>query len=54
MSSGEKKISDILTNNNINFISQYKILDFSDKMRFDFGIFNSQGALLRLIEFDGE
>lgn len=54
MSSGEKKILDILTENNINFVPQYKIIEFSDKMRFDFGIFNSQGNLIRLIEFDGE
>lgn len=54
MSSGEKKIFDILVENNINFTSQYKIIEFSDKMRFDFGIFNSEGVLIRLIEFDGE
>ena len=52
-SSGELKISEILSNNNINYIAQYKIEDFSKFASFDFAIFDNNNNLIKLIEFDG-
>ena len=52
-SSGELKIKNILEENNINYKTQYKILDFSLYSSFDFAIFNKDNELIKLIEFDG-
>lgn len=54
MSHGEKKIKDLLEQNNINFIQEYPIADLwftknNNKARFDFYIENKY-----VIEFDGE
>ena len=53
ISSGELKIENILKENSIEYQTQYKILDFSLYASFDFAIFNEQGSLVKLIEFDG-
>ena len=57
-SKGEEEIAQILKDNNIQFIIQYKFKDFVSNYnnipyRFDFAIFENQ-HLLYLIEFDGE
>ena len=57
-SKGEEEIAQILKNNDIQFITQYKFSDFISEYnnipyRFDFAIFENQ-KLLYLIEFDGE
>ena len=52
-SSGEIKLTQILTEANIEFQSQYRIQEFNICAPFDFAIFN-KGELLGLIEFDGE
>ena len=53
---GEKEIIKILTDNNINFITQYSFSDLlgpkGGKLRFDFAIFYND-KLYELIEFDG-
>lgn len=49
---GEKNILSILTDNNIDYISQYTFTDLP-KSRFDFAILNNQ-TIIRLIEYDGE
>lgn len=53
-SSGEIKIESLLRENNINFKTQYRIDDFSIYSPFDFAIFNDDGELIKLIEYDGE
>lgn len=54
---GEQKITKILQENNINFKREFTFPDlFGDrggKLRFDFGILNSNNDLLYLIEYDG-
>ena len=52
---GERKINEILLNNNYEFIQQYRFKnsEISNK-RYDFAILNSDNSILRLIEFDGE
>lgn len=56
-SSGEKKIKEVLDQNNVKYYRQFTFGDcLSDKgypLRFDFAIFNEQG-LKFLLEFDGE
>lgn len=56
LSKGEEKIKKILTQNNINFISQYTFDDlisqYNRKYKFDFAIFNNS-QLQYLIEYDG-
>lgn len=57
-SKGEEEIAQILRDNDIQFITQYKFNDFISEYnnipyRFDFAIFENQ-KLLYLIEFDGE
>ena len=49
---GEFNIDKILSENNINFKSQYTENSLERK-RFDFAIFNKNNQLIRLIEFDG-
>lgn len=51
-SSGEIYIMDILDSNNIEYISQYRFLDFAKKS-YDFAIIENNDVI-RLIEFDGE
>lgn len=49
---GATKILTVLTDNNINFITEYSFLDLP-KSRFDFAIIENN-QIIRLIEFDGE
>lgn len=51
-SAGEIYIEDILNQNNIDYISQYKFLDLPKKY-YDFAIVKNNN-IIRLIEFDGE
>lgn len=53
-SKGELKIESILKQNNINYIAQYKIEDFSAYAAFDFAILDEAGNVVKLIEFDGK
>lgn len=50
---GEIEIEQILIDNNINYISQYRFPDFKNRI-YDFAIFNKENQLVQLIEFDGE
>lgn len=50
---GERKIEQILKENNITYIKEYIIKEIGNK-RFDFAIFSKNGELSRLIEYDGE
>lgn len=52
---GEEKIASILTQHNIIFKKEYSFNDlvYKDKLRFDFAIFNPDGTLSHLVEFDG-
>lgn len=52
---GEEIIGNILTENNISFQKEYTFNDliYKNKLRFDFAIFNSDGTLSHLVEFDG-
>lgn len=52
---GEEKILDILRKNNIFFKAQYSFKDliYKKPLKFDFAIFNSDGNLSHLIEYDG-
>ena len=50
---GEIEIYNLLEQNKINFIEQYRFQDFSKKS-YDFAITNEQSQIIRLIEFDGE
>ena len=54
-SHGEEIISKILTENNIIFEKEYSFDDliYKQKLRFDFAIFNNDGTLSHLIEYDG-
>lgn len=49
---GEFNIIQILNKNNINFIKEYCFPN--SRLRFDFALFNEDGTLFRLVEFDGE
>jgi very-short-patch-repair endonuclease len=53
-SSGELKIESILEENGIRYQAQYKIPEFSQFALFDFAIFNDDGSLKKLVEYDGE
>lgn len=52
---GEKNIEQVLKENNINFQKEFSFEDLKNnkKLRFDFAIFDKQGNLYELIEFDG-
>lgn len=54
-SHGEEIISKILTENNIIFEKEYSFdnLIYKQKLRFDFAIFNNDGTLSHLVEYDG-
>lgn len=51
-SKGEFKIMELLKENSISFISEYKFLDYKNR-RFDFAILDENNKVIRLIEFDG-
>lgn len=51
---GETRINEILTENNINYTTQYTVFINDAYYRFDYAIFDEQNNLLKLIEFDGE
>lgn len=51
---GEMKINKILTENKINYSTQYTVFINNAYYRFDYGIFDNNNQLIRLIEFDGE
>ena len=55
---GEEKISEILNLNQINYQKEFTFPDLigenGKRYRFDFAIFDSDGKLLNLIEFDGK
>lgn len=55
VSVGEAYINNILIKNNVNFQKEVKFEDLKDKsyLRFDFGIYNNNNELIKLIEFDG-
>lgn len=52
---GEYYINDILINNSINFVREYKFQDLKDKsyLRFDFALLNDNNEVIKLIEYDG-
>ena len=52
---GEETIANLLSKNNIIFEREYTFNDliYKNKLRFDFAIFNPDGTLSHLIEFDG-
>lgn len=51
---GEMRINKILTENQINYSTQYTVFINDAYYRFDYGIFNENNELIKLIEFDGE
>ena len=52
---GERKINELLLQNNILFIQEFKFLDSDiSKLRYDFAIVDNNYKPIRLIEFDGE
>lgn len=55
-SAGEELIANSLTDMNIKFISQYTFENCKNRyvLRFDFGVIDSDGQLLGLIEYDGQ
>lgn len=52
---GQAKIKEILLQNNIPFKTEIKFEDLKDKtyLRFDFGIYDANNNLIKLIEYDG-
>ena len=52
---GEENIEKLLQENNIAYAKEYSFKDLKNKgrLRFDFAIFNNDGQLSHLIEFDG-
>lgn len=57
-SRGEVKIYTILRNHNVNFQEEYSFIDLTsvhnNLLRFDFAVFDDQGELDFLIEFQGK
>lgn len=52
---GEQRINELLLQNNILFIQEYKFQDSDiSKLRYDFAILDNNYIPIRLIEFDGE
>lgn len=51
-SKGELKIASILSEWNIDFISEYKFPEYKNR-RYDFALLNKNKEVVRLIEFDG-
>lgn len=58
LSAGERKIAQLLTENNVNYIQQYIFEDFifssGRHPRFDFAILDEKNNVVKLIEFDGK
>lgn len=52
-STGEILIEQILQQNNISYISQYRFLDFNKRI-YDFAILDKSNKVIQLIEYDGE
>lgn len=52
-SKGEKKIERILIENHIPYKRQFSFFDLP-KLRFDFAIFQKDGSLKRVVEYDGQ
>lgn len=50
---GEIKIKELLSNNNISFKQEYIFKELPNR-RYDFAIFDDNGNLQKIIEFDGE
>ena len=52
---GQNKIRQILLDNNISFVQEVKFADLKDKsyLRFDFGLLDENGQIIKLIEYDG-
>ena len=50
---GELEIEKILQEYQINFIEQYRFIDFKNRI-YDFAIFDKQNNLVQLLEFDGQ
>ena len=50
---GEEHIEDILKNNNMNYIREYRVIIEDRQRRYDFALLNDDGTIKRLIEFDG-
>ena len=53
-SKGEKIINDLLSNSNVNYSTQYTVNINNHYYRYDYAIFDENGSLLKLIEFDGQ
>lgn len=57
-SRGEIKISEILSMNDLNFVEEYEIPELTSEngrpLRFDFAVFDDDGNLDFLIEFQGK
>ena len=53
-SSGEIKVEGLLRSAGVNYRTQYQIKDFSSYSLFDFAVFDENGELVKLIEYDGE
>lgn len=51
---GEMRINQILSQTKLNYSSQYTVFINDAYYRFDYGIFDNENHLVRLIEFDGE
>lgn len=51
-SKGEYKIMELLKDNNISYVSEFKFLDYKNR-RYDFAILDENNNPIRLIEFDG-
>ena len=51
---GEMRINQILAQTQLNYASQYTVRIHNSYYRFDYGIFDDNNNLIRLIEFDGE
>jgi hypothetical protein len=51
---GEMRINQLLSKAEVNYSSQYTIFINEAYYRFDYGIFDNENHLIRLIEFDGE
>lgn len=54
-SQGEHKIKLLLEQHHIPFVQEVKFTDLQDKtyLRFDFGLLNDEGQIVKLIEYDG-
>ena len=51
---GEMRINQVLSKAEVNYSSQYTVFINGVYYRFDYGIFDSENHLIRLVEFDGE